>query len=71
MENCLQNFFEEHQRLLRKWDFCRAFLFLVRTTIKIRLIKCPLLNLELRLGGNNHLVCQKSTDSKILYKELS
>ena len=29
MANYLQNFFQVYQPLLRRWDFCRAFYFLL------------------------------------------
>ena len=49
MANFLQNLFQVHQRLLRRWDILSYFLFLAPTTIRIRL---KVFNAERRVDLN-------------------
>ena len=34
MENCLQNFFEVHEQLLGRWDFCSIFYIFLEQLLK-------------------------------------
>ena len=51
MQNCLQNFFQVHQRLLRRWDFCHIFYFLLEKLLEF------VLTFFLSLFGFSGSVC--------------
>ena len=34
MPSCLQNFFQVHQRLLRRWDLCQNFYFFLEQLLE-------------------------------------